>query len=65
MTTKHSTLLTRTAIYVAILVLLGAIFIGAYRNVPPIYIAVGFIGEVILVATAHLSFMIEKHGRSA
>jgi hypothetical protein len=53
----------RTLFYVAMVVLLIAIFIGAYRNAPPIYLAVGFLGEVILVATAHLSSMIEKHGR--
>ena len=64
MTDNENTVVSRTVIYVAMLVLLTAICIGAYRNAPPIYLAVGFIGEVILVATAHLSSMIEKHGRS-
>lgn len=55
---------SRSMIYIAMLVVLTAICIGAYRGAAPIYLAVGFIGEVILVATAHLSSMIEKHGRS-
>ncbi len=62
--TNEKTDSTRVLIYFAMFVLLAAICIGAYRGAPPIYLAVGFIGEVILVATAHLSSMIEKHGRS-
>ena len=63
--TNEKTDSTRVLIYFAMFVLLTAICVGAYRGAPPIYLAVGFIGEVILVATAHLSSMIEKHGRSA
>lgn len=55
------TLVPRAVIYIAMVVLLGAIFIGAYRNAPPIYLAVGFIAEVILVATAHLSSVLQRH----
>ena len=55
-------MLTRKLIYVAMVVLLAAIFIGAYRNAPPIYLAVGFIGEIILVSTAHLSSVIQHYG---
>jgi len=42
--------------------LLVAIILGAYRHSPPIYLAVGFIGEIILVATVHLSSLIERYG---
>lgn len=64
MTTSERTLVSRTMIYSAMFILFAAICIGAYRNAPPIYLAVGFIGEVILVATAHLSSMIERHSRA-
>ncbi len=53
---------TRKIIYLAMAVLLAAIFVGAYRNAPPIYLAVGFIGEIILVSTAHLSSVIQHSG---
>lgn len=53
------TLVPRAAIYIAMVVLLAAIFVGAVREAPPIYLAVGFIAEVILVATAHLSCVIQ------
>jgi hypothetical protein len=49
-------------IYVAMVVLLASIFIGAYRQAPPIYLAVAFIGEIILVSTAHLSSVIQHFG---
>jgi hypothetical protein len=55
------TLVPRAVIYIAMVVLLAAIFIGAARNAPPIYLAVGFIAEVILVATAHLSSVLQHH----
>lgn len=64
MTPAEKTVISRTMIYAAMMVLLVTICVGAYRNAPPIYLAVGFIGEVILVATAHLSSVIEKYGRS-
>lgn len=57
---KNPTPVPRTTIYVAMIVLLAAIFVGAVRNAPPIYLAVGFIAEVILVATAHLSSIIQS-----
>ena len=63
MTTSERTVVSRAMIYAAMFVLFAAICIGAYRSAPPIYLAVGFIGEVVLVATAHLSSMIEKYGR--
>ena len=50
----------RTVIYVAMVVLLAAIFVGAANQAPPIFLAVGFIAEVILVATAHLSSVIQQ-----
>jgi hypothetical protein len=50
-------------IYSAMVILFAAICVGAQRGAPPIYLAVGFIGEVILVSTAHLSTMIERYGR--
>ena len=46
---------------VSMAVLLVAIFLGAYRNAPPIYLAVGFIGEIILGATVHLSEVLQGH----
>ena len=63
MTPDQRTTVSRTMLYTAMAVVLAAICVGAYRDAPPIYLAVGFIGEVILVATAHLSSMIEKRGR--
>ena len=55
---------SRKVLYVAMIVLLVAIFIGARRGAPPIYLAVGFIGEIILVSTVHLSSVIQQHSRS-
>lgn len=57
---QNPTLVPRAVIYIAMIVLLAAIFVGAVRNAPPIYLAVGFIAEVILVATAHLSSIIQS-----
>ena len=63
MRNSASPVVTRRVIYVAMAVLLTAIFVGAYTNAPPIYLAVGFIGEIILVSTAHLSSVIQQYGR--
>ncbi|MHC4063166.1 MAG: hypothetical protein ACYSUQ_14735 [Planctomycetota bacterium] len=62
MTTSEQATVSRSLLYVAMIVLLGAILFGAYRSSPPIYLAVGFICEIILVATVHLSSMIERYG---
>lgn len=64
MRTNERAAISRMVIYGAMVVLFAAICLGAHRGAPPIYLAVGFIGEVILVATAHLSTMIEKYGRA-
>lgn len=53
---------SRSVIYVAMIVMLGVIIFAAMKEAPPILLAVGLIGEIILVATAHLSTMIECHG---
>ncbi|UCC29819.1 MAG: hypothetical protein JSU86_16640 [Phycisphaerales bacterium] len=53
--------ISRRWLYLAMVVLLVAIFIGASRGAPPIYLAVGFIGEIILVATVHLSAVIQQY----
>ena len=50
----------RTVIYAAMILLLAAIFVGAANQAPPIFLAVGFIAEVILVATAHLSSVLQQ-----
>ncbi len=55
------TVFPRAVIYVAMVVLLAAIFVGAANQAPPIFLAVGFIAEVILVATAHLSSVIQQY----
>ena len=52
---------SRALIYGAMIALLVAIFVGAYRGAEPVYLAVAFIGEVILVSTAHLSGVIRQH----
>jgi hypothetical protein len=44
------------------IIMLAAIIVGAYHSAPPILLAVGFVGEIILVATAHLSSVIEHYG---
>ena len=54
--------ISRKVLYLAMFVLLAAIFIGASRGAPPVYLAVGFIGEIILVATVHLSSVIQQYG---
>ena len=54
------TMFPRAVIYLAMIVLLAAIFVGAANQAPPIFLAVGFIAEVILVATAHLSSVIQQ-----
>ena len=61
-TNSTSAVVTRKIIYLAMVVLLIAIFVGAYRNAPPIYLAVAFVGEIILVSTAHLSSVIQQYG---
>ena len=53
----------RKILYVAMVMLLVAIFVGALGGAPPIYLAVGFIAEIILIATAHLSSVIQQSGR--
>lgn len=55
------TVFPRAVIYLAMVVLLVAIFIGASNEAPPVFLAVGFIAEVILVATAHLSSVIQQN----
>lgn len=60
MTAQMDVHVTRKLIYVAIIVLLAAIYVGAAKGVSPIYLAVGFISEIILVCTVHLSSVIQK-----
>ena len=61
MTEKNAlTMFPRAVIYAAMVVLLAAIFVGAANEAPPVFLAVGFIAEVILVATAHLSSVIQQ-----
>jgi len=62
MAAQKKGMLSRKVIYFAMAVLLAAIFLGAYRNTSPIFLAVGFIGEIILVSTAHLSSVIQECG---
>ena len=57
-----SPVVTRKVIYFAMVLLLLVIFIGAYGQAPPVFLAVAFIGEIILVSTAHLSSMIQQNG---
>ena len=64
MTSHERAAVSRWMIYGAMVILFAAICLGAQQGAPPIYLAVGFIGEVILVATAHLSSMIEKYGHA-
>jgi hypothetical protein len=61
MSNHNKVVISRTVIYVAMIVMLAAIAVGAYHNAPPILLAVGFVGEIILVSTAHLSSVIERH----
>jgi len=53
---------SRRLLYVSMVIVLTAIFIGAYRDAPPIYLAVGFIGEIVLMSTAHLSSVVQHYG---
>jgi len=53
--------ISRKWLYLAMAVLLVAIFIGASRGASPIYLAVGFIGEIILMSTVHLSAVIQQY----
>ena len=53
---------SRTVLYASMVIVLIGIFVGAFTGTQPVYLAVGFIGEIILVATAHLSTMIERYG---
>ncbi len=62
MTNDAPPAITRKAIYLAMFVLLTVICIGAYRQTHPIYLAVGFIGELMLVSTAQLSSFIQSSG---
>jgi len=57
--------ISRRVLYLAMLVLLMAIFIGAQRGAAPVYLAVGFIGEIILVATVHLSSVLHEFTHKA
>ena len=52
----------RSVLYTFMVILLVGIFVWAFRGAQPVYLAVGFIGEIILGATAHLSTMIERYG---
>ena len=58
---KHQPI-SRVVLYTFMVILLMGIFVGAFRGAQPVYLAVGFIGEIILGATAHLSTMIERYG---
>jgi len=60
MTAIDNVPVSRRVLYLAMVVLLVAIFIGAQRGAPPVYLAVGFIGEIILVATVHLSSVLQQ-----
>ncbi|MGD2110953.1 MAG: hypothetical protein PVI86_16375 [Phycisphaerae bacterium] len=60
MTTDQNVTISRKMLYLAMVVLLVAIFVGAKRGAPPVYLAVGFIGEIILVATVHLSSVLHE-----
>lgn len=62
MTAYSRTTVSRTVIYFAMLVMLAVILFGAYGGAHPTMLAVGLIGELILVSTAHLSSVIEQHG---
>jgi hypothetical protein len=52
--------MSRTLLYVAMLIVLLAVCVGAYRGASPILLAVGFIGEIVLVSTVHLSSVIQE-----
>ena len=57
---KLNPIVSRELIYLSMVIILVAIFIGAMRGASPIYLAVGFIGEIILVATVHLSSVLQR-----
>lgn len=59
---SNDVVVSRTLIYLAMLVVLIAVCIGAARGASPIFLAVGFIGEIVLVSTAHLSSVIQSCG---
>ncbi len=61
MNTQPNQQVSRKLLYLSMVVLLVAIFIGAYRDAPPIYLAVGFIGGIILLATVHISEVLQGH----
>lgn len=60
MTGKTSRVLSREILYVSMIIVLIATFIGAIRGASPVYLAVGLIGEIVLLSTAHLSTMIQQ-----
>ena len=60
MNSKLTPIVSRELIYLSMVVILIAIFIGAMRGASPIYLAVGFIGEIILVSTIHLSSILQR-----
>ena len=64
MTTPKSTAstITRKMFYAAMFLLVLAIFVGASRGVPPIFLAVAFIGEIILASAVYLGAVIERNG---
>lgn len=55
-------LVSRKLLYFSMAFVLAAIFFGAYHGTSPIYLAVGFIGEIILMSTAHLSSVVQHCG---
>ena len=55
----------RGILYLAMILLIFAICLGAYYQAAPTYLAVAFIGEIILGATAHLSSVIQQSSRNA
>ena len=63
MTSHPIPIVSRRLLYASMAVLLVAIFIGAYRGAAPVYLAVGFIGEIVLVSTAHLSSVMQQLAR--
>ena len=54
---------TRKVIYAAMVILLIVIVVAARRDAHPIFLSVGLIGEIILVATAHPSSVIQQTAR--
>ena len=60
MNSQSDATFTRRLLYFAIVIVLIAIFVGASREANPIYLAVGFISEIILVCTVHISSVIQR-----